>query len=192
MGESLKVSVSKSHLFALGVVVVGIVARVIPHIANFSPEIVFAFYLGASFYKRYAFLFVLVMAVVSDVIIGTCSGYPTFGTWTVFTYSALIIACILGAASPRVQKYHKVFFVSGAFGVTLFYWGWTNFGTWVAGGLYPHTWAGLLSCYVLAIPFLKTSIVSSVLWCAVILTLESILKYQKVTSANKVFEKRYS
>jgi hypothetical protein len=34
----------------------------------------------------------------------------------------------------------------------------TNFGAWLVGNLYPRTAAGLLSCYVAAIPFFRNTL----------------------------------
>ncbi|REJ97764.1 MAG: hypothetical protein DWQ34_01595 [Planctomycetota bacterium] len=45
---------------------------------------------------------------------------------------------------------------SGVFASVLFF-ALTNFGVWITGGgmMYPLTWAGLVECYTLAIPFFR-------------------------------------
>ena len=43
----------------------------------------------------------------------------------------------------------------------------SNFGVWLAGFLYPHTWAGLTACYVAALPFFGKGILSNLLFSAV-------------------------
>ena len=37
----------------------------------------------------------------------------------------------------------------------------SNFGTWLFRDMYPHTFAGLLSCYYSAIPFYKAELFGS-------------------------------
>lgn len=55
---------------------------------------------------------------------------------------------------------------------TVAYWIWTNFGTWLIEGLYPHTLTGFVSCYTLALPFLANSLAASIAWCATIVLCE--------------------
>jgi hypothetical protein len=43
----------------------------------------------------------------------------------------------------------------------------SNFGVWASGLVgYPKTWAGLVDCYVKAIPFFKRGIAADVLFTA--------------------------
>jgi hypothetical protein len=43
----------------------------------------------------------------------------------------------------------------------------TNFAMWLGSGLYPLTWAGLLDCYVKAIPFFRNTLLGDVFFAAV-------------------------
>ena len=54
----------------------------------------------------------------------------------------------------------------GAYGFcgALFFYLYTNFGVWLIGGLYPHTFSGLMRSYWMGLPFLKIHAVSSVLF----------------------------
>ena len=44
----------------------------------------------------------------------------------------------------------------------------TNFGVWAFGSLYPKTAAGLLTCYVAAIPFFQNTLAGDALYTAVL------------------------
>jgi hypothetical protein len=44
----------------------------------------------------------------------------------------------------------------------------TNFGVWVFGSRYPKTAAGLLACYVAAIPFFQNTLAGDALYTAVL------------------------
>lgn len=43
----------------------------------------------------------------------------------------------------------------------------SNFGVWLAGTLYPHTWSGFVTCYVAALPFFGKGILSNLLFSAI-------------------------
>jgi hypothetical protein len=43
----------------------------------------------------------------------------------------------------------------------------SDFGTWLGTGLYPHTWSGLATCYVAALPFYGKGILSNLLFSAI-------------------------
>jgi len=45
----------------------------------------------------------------------------------------------------------------------LFFYFYTNFGVWLIGNLYPHTFSGLIQSYVMGLPFLRLHAVGSVL-----------------------------
>jgi hypothetical protein len=42
----------------------------------------------------------------------------------------------------------------------------TNFGVWLQGGLYAHSWDGLLQCYINALPFLRNTLLGDVFFSA--------------------------
>jgi uncharacterized protein DUF6580 len=48
------------------------------------------------------------------------------------------------------------------------FFGVTNFGVWAFGSLFPKTAAGLLACYVAAIPFFKNTLVGDAIYTAVL------------------------
>jgi hypothetical protein len=51
----------------------------------------------------------------------------------------------------------------------------SNLGVWLFAGLYPLTWAGLVECYVLAIPFFTNTLTSTVLGSAVLFGAHSLV-----------------
>ncbi|MCX6136221.1 MAG: hypothetical protein NTV54_01825 [Ignavibacteriales bacterium] len=54
----------------------------------------------------------------------------------------------------------------------------TNFGVWAGGTMYVHSWAGLMECYVAAIPFFRNSIAGDVVFVAVMFGIyEMALRY---------------
>lgn len=160
-------------LITLLIMACGIFSRLIPHLPNFSPEIVFALYLGTKNSKIMTLLTILVMATLSDVLLSWQHAWAAFGKWTFFTYSALLIIGMVGRVIKK-YGYGNPFFMMGGVS-TLFYWLWTNFGTWLISDLYPHTLSGFLECYIFGLPFLGMSVTASILWCAIIVVSERYL-----------------
>lgn len=151
----------------------GILTRVIPHIPNFSPEIVFALYLGMKNTGLRASAYILSMALISDLLLGF-----GIGSWAIFTYSAFL--AIGGIGIYIKNKGFGVSFVLSAASVTLAYWAWTNFGAWLLSPLYPHTLAGFVTCYTLALPFLSNALAASLAWCAIITLCETYLPRKRL------------
>jgi hypothetical protein len=46
----------------------------------------------------------------------------------------------------------------------------TNFVHWAATSMYEHTWAGLLNCYVAALPFYRTMLVGDVFYLGLLVS----------------------
>ncbi len=46
----------------------------------------------------------------------------------------------------------------------LFFYFYTNFGVWLIGNLYPHTFSGLIQSYVMGLPFLRLQAVGSMVF----------------------------
>lgn len=80
-----------------------------------------------------------------------------------FTWSAWLAITLLGTALRRAKK-DRLSFVAkitgGGLISGLFFFLWTNFGVWATWNMYPKTFAGLLTCYTMGIPFLKLNLLS--------------------------------
>lgn len=103
----------------------------------------------------------LLSLIISDLVIGN-SGIFVF-TWSAFG----LIAAGSSWLKNKGWQWGGVYGLAGA----LFFYGYTNFGVWLIGGLYPHTLAGLMRSYWLGLPFLKIHAVSSMLLLSGILGL---------------------
>ena len=127
-----------------------IVSRLVPHPPNFTCLIALSFYvpklMGKKFVPALIFCF-----LISDLLIGFHN--VLFFTWgsiylislTVNLFSNTILSRIYGSLLGAL-----IFFL------------FSNFGVWVIGS-YGYTLNGLLSCYLLAIPFFGNSIISTLI-----------------------------
>lgn len=139
--------------FLVGTILLVAVSRFIPHPPNFSPIAALALFGGAKFSdKRLAFLVPLAAMFLSDLFLGFDSVSPV-----VYISFALIVS--LGFWLRRRQN---VWAIGGAaVGSSLLFFILTNFGVWEMGQIYPKTIAGLVECYVLAIPFFQQTLLSN-------------------------------
>jgi len=138
-------------------------SRFIPHPPNFTSLLALSFYVPALLGIRYLPA-LLISFVLTDLVIG-------FHGVTLFTWGSIIL---IGLGSR--------FFISNTFsriggalsGVFIFYIV-TNFGVWSLGS-YGYNFQGLINCYTLALPFLGNTLISTILFSAII---EAIFK-QKI------------
>ena len=146
--------------FLAGMVLVITAARLLPHPPNCTPVIALSLFGGASFgRKRAAFLLPLLGLFLSDLVLG-------FYSITPFVYASFALIVGLGRWLRRRKDFSRTAFAALA-GALLFFVV-TNFGVWVLGGLYPQTLAGLGDCYVAALPFFRNTLVSSLLYSALL------------------------
>ncbi|WII71420.1 hypothetical protein QJS83_13200 [Bdellovibrio sp. 22V] len=125
-------------------------SRLIPHPWNFTAIGAMALFGGANFpSKKLSLILPLAALLVSDFVLG-------FHSTMLFVYFAFSLIVILGW-NLREQK--SVFRV-GTFALvsSSVFFLISNLGVWLMEGFYAPTWAGLVQCYVAAIPFFDNQI----------------------------------
>ena len=128
-------------------------SRFIPHPPNFTSLLALSFYVPVLFGLRYLPI-LLISFAITDLVIGYHFG--THWTWgSVF---------LIGLISQLFTK-SLISRMSGALIGALIFFIVTNFGVWVSG-MYGYTFSGLISCYLLAIPFFTNSIISTIIFSA--------------------------
>lgn len=136
------------------------IARLIPHPPNFTPIAAIALFGGASFAsKRAAFLVPLAALFLSDLILG-------FYATTPVVYASFALITCLGLWLRRSQNLQRLT-VAAIAGAVLFF-VLTNLGVWLFDTLYPKTLAGLAECYVTGIPFFWNTLLSDLLYSALL------------------------
>ena len=140
---------------AIGILIALSASRFIPHPPNFTSLLALGFYIPAVFGIRYipAVVFALLF---TDLIIG-------FHSTMIFTSGSIIL---IGLISNYFNK-SIMFRISGAFLGAVIFFLLSNFGVWL-GGSYGYDLNGLLSCYILAIPFFANTVISTVLFSILI------------------------
>lgn len=144
------------HMLALVIISFGILSRVAVHIPNFSPVLSLAFLGGMYLKGRQAVWVPLALMVVSDAIIGF---YPLM--WV--TWGSILMISVLGIWLKERKSLATV--LGGSVLSALIFFVVTNFASWLT--LYPHTMGGLQQCYILAIPFFRSTFASTIVYSLV-------------------------
>lgn len=136
--------------------------------ANFTPVGAIALFAGTYFRNRWtAYAVPLLILFLSDILVN----YGYFGEVTLFyegivwVYLAFALMVLAGSFIKKVTVLN-VFLA--AIASVLIHWLITNFGVWLGGTLYPQTWAGMVDCYVQAIPFERNLLLGNLAYGAIL------------------------
>ena len=132
-----------------------IISRLLPHPPNFTSTIAIAFYLPALFGTK--FLIVVLSAfIVSDLIIG-------LHELVLFTWGSLFLIAYF---AKHFQKFsYRILGISLS---CIIFFLVSNFGVWVLSDLYTKNMEGIILCYTLAIPFLQSSLIGTIIFSILI------------------------
>ena len=144
----------KLNIF-LGIFLALAISRLIPHPPNFTSLIALSFYVPALLGIVYMPIVVLSLAI-TDIFLGIHN--TMFFTWS----SVIIISFMAKYFSSSILKRF-----SGALLSAVIFYFVTNFGVW-ATGLYDNSINGLVTSYILAIPFFGYTIISTFVFAAII------------------------
>ena len=137
----------------------GAIARLLPHLPNFTPIGGMALFGAAHGSRRSALIAPLAALALSDIFIGGHATMP-------YVYASFVIIALMGmfvfrngVSMPRV--------VGASMASSLILFAVSNFGVWAAGTLYPPTWQGLMSCYLMALPYLRNTMLGDLFYAGV-------------------------
>jgi len=154
-----RILMKKEQLFmAILLFAVMAISRLVPHPANFTAMVAVALFAG-SFWRGSNLRFIVPLAAMfaTDLYLGMYPG-------AMFNYVALalgvLVAPLLLASAWRVLA-------SGVVASVIFFVV-SNLGVWWSTGLYPRTGAGLIDCYIMGLPFLQNTVVSTLFYSFVI------------------------
>jgi hypothetical protein len=58
----------------------------------------------------------------------------------------------------------------------------TNFGVWLTSGMYVHNWSGIVSCYTLALPFFRNTLMSDAVFTAALFGIYALATHRQKVS----------
>ncbi len=161
-------SVTPGFLILTGMVFIAAFIRLIPHPPNFAPIAAMALFGGVYFAgKRTAFLVPLAAMYLSDLALGFfVYDFGWFHGFMPFVYASFGMTVCLGFLVRR--RLTPLTVGGAALMSSVMFFIVTNFGVWLVSNLYPKTGAGLVSCYVAAIPFFRNTLAGDAVYTLVL------------------------
>ena len=141
--------------------VLGILSRLLPHPANFTPLGALALFSGYYFKNRGYALLPLVTMAVSDLLI---SGY--YGPVMFYVYAGFALTFFIGRWARGKQRAFPAVVSASLLSSVLFFLI-TNLAVWLHGQLYSPDLQGLIACYLAALPFFRNSLLGDLSYTAV-------------------------
>jgi hypothetical protein len=158
---------------SVGILLVLATSRFIPHPPNFTSLIALSFYVPAFFGLKYIWI-VFIAYFITDIILGLHSTL-------LFTWGSVVLIGFISKYLNQSVKYR----LFGALFASLLFFVITNFGVWLLG-MYDYSFKGLLESYIMAIPFYKNTILSTLIYSLII---ETIFKFYTLKTSEKSFLK---
>ena len=145
---------------SLGIFAALAASRFFPHPPNFTSLIALGFYIPAIFGRKFIPVIILSF-LVTDIYLG-------FHDTVFFTWGTIIL---IGLFAKIFANTFLVRIIGALISSCLFFII-TNFGVWTLGS-YGLTFNGLITCYIMAIPFFAYNLISTLFFSVII---ESLLK----------------
>ena len=154
---------NKEQKIALGLILLAVATRLLPHPPNFAPITGIALFAAASFQGKYlAVLIPFLSLFLTDLLLG-------LSAITLFVYAGFGLILLLGFQTKKTGI-TTVLLSSVLFFVV------SNLGVWVLH--YPLTLGGLTACYTLAIPFFTNTLLGDLVYTGVLFfSFSSIKQY---------------
>ena len=162
--------IEKSYVLAVGLVLLAVFSRLVPHPMNFTPLIALALFSTSVFKnKSLAILIPLVALIASDFLIG-------FHALSLVIYFSFAFIGLMSMGLNRTSKItFKVGLISGTLGAFAFFMI-SNFAVWMTSGMYIKTFDGLMQCYVAGLPFFHNTLGSTFLYMGVLFGAWNLVK----------------
>ena len=161
-------------LVITGLILLAILTRILPHIPNFTAMSAIALFGAAQYNKKImAFLVPITALLLSDAILGFYQGME----WIYGTFILIIISGFYLRNKITVPRLILLSVVSSMLVFIV-----TDLGLWMSATLYPRTLAGLESCYVAALPFLRNELIGDLFYSGLLFGLFYLaqLKFPKL------------
>jgi len=142
-------------LIGVCLVLFAVYSRLLPHPANFAPIGAVALFSGAILPRKIGIMLPLAAMILSDLFLGLHS--TILFTWGSFALIAL-------GSSLYLKKHSLMNILVGSVSASLLFFFLSNFGVWLEGRLYSLTMSGLIECYYNALPFLRNTLLSDMLY----------------------------
>ncbi len=169
----------RNYLIIYGLIALVIFSRLVPHPVNFTPMGALGLFAGAYLARKSAWLVPLAALIISDLFIGT---YHLVSM--LFVYLGFVSGTLIGHYLLK-ERSNVLLLFGSSLAVSVIFFLLSNFGTWLSGTLYPMTMAGLVECFVLALPFFGNTFASTLIYTFVLFMIIELLN-QRLDTNNSI------
>lgn len=147
---------------AIVLIAIGIITRIalspynLPNVEIITATTIIS---GALLGGYFALIVPFSILLVSDIYIG--NNYIFLFTWSGFAFVGILGYSLRDKVNFSAKSV-GILTAGGISGVLLFFL-WTNFGWWLITPYYPHTFDGLIACYVMGLPFLYSQLLTNLI-----------------------------
>lgn len=152
-----------------GLILLAALSRVLPHPPNFTPLEAMGLFAGAALLDwRKAMLIPLAAMALSDIGLALVHGFDYgFHSGLPLIYALIALNVLVGRRFLSTQSSVTRIGLTGLSAVLCF-WIASNFAVWLGGTMYPLNGAGLVACYVAALPFLGNALAGMALYATLL------------------------
>lgn len=141
-------------------ILIGVLARILPHPANFTPITAIALFGGAYLTKRQSYVIPVLIMFLSDLVIG----FDSYNM-RISVYGSILIGVLLGSWVKK-NKSSLTIIKASLIASTIFFII-TNFTVWAFGTMYTKNITGLINAYLYAIPFFKNTLLGDLFYSGI-------------------------
>lgn len=164
----------QSRFKPLALTVVSGFARLVPHPPNFTPVGGMSLFAGAKLPGWQAYLVPLLIMAITDPLLHFLFGVPGYTALSPFIYASFMLNVLIGRTLLKSSD-SPIRIGGAAFLCSLQFFLITNLGVWAGSHFYPHTAAGLATCYSAALPFFGRTLGGDLFFTAVLFGLYNLL-----------------
>lgn len=156
-------------MFAYLILLIAALSRLVPHqfqgvAFNFTAVGAGLLFFGSRRPRWQAPVAAAVMALMDVYLTTQVYGYPFHVRGYLVTWAWYAAICLLGSALLRKVTVLRV--AGGVLASSTSFFLLSNFMVWASGEMYPHSVAGLVSCYAAGLPFYGNDLISTGLFAA--------------------------
>ncbi len=163
--------------FALFLILIGMGVRLLPHPANFTPLTALALFSGTVLSPGAALVVPVAAMVASDLWLGAHGLF-----WVV--WGSFFLTVWLGFWVKQNPKASRI--VLGTLAGSFLFFVLTNLGVFLFQDMYPKNFSGLTECFVMALPFFRSSLLGDFFYAAVFFGIYNLAKYFATHSLRKI------
>ncbi len=160
--------IKNSRVLSIVFVFIGVLARLLPHAPNFTPIGAIAIFGGAKLPKAIAIFLPVLIMIIADSFLG-------FHHLIGYTWGMMLITSVISYKFLRNSfSAGKLLMVTLLSSILFFVV--TNLGVWLEGRMYAMTLPGLIQCYIMAIPFFRSSLLGDLFYTGVFFGLFELIQ----------------